>query len=143
MEETVVKVTKTEKYAMLDAILAAAEQSGIAIDDAAITYEMLHEFIANEQRMLAARTDKAKERNAKKRAEGDKLREVVYNALSETDFMTINEIVAAIGDEDVSNAMVINRLKYLVEDGKAEKDSVAVENSEGKSKKRSAYRKLA
>ena len=98
-------------------------------------------FCEHEIELLDKKTAKAKERAAAKRAEGDELTEQIYDVLSSDEFMTIPEIVKALGDEDVSAQKASYRLRSLVEANRAEKTEITVAGSDGgKASKRVAYR---
>lgn len=100
-------------------------------------------FCEHEIELLDKKTAKAKERAAAKRAEGDELTEQIYDVLSGDEFMTIPEIVKALGDEDVSAQRASYRLRSLVESHRAEKTEITVAGSDGgKSSKRVAYRRI-
>jgi hypothetical protein len=140
------KITKRTQLATLDAIVTAAEAEGIALSDEDITYESLHEFIAKEVELLDNKAAAAAKRAAAKKVEGDELREKIYSVLSDTDFMTVQDIVKALNDEDISAPMVIARLTQLAspEVNRITKETVTVPpaNEGGKSKKLTAYRKI-
>lgn len=106
-----------------------------------MTCDALREFIAHEIELLDNKAAAAAKRAQAKRDEGDALRARILEVMSTEDFMTIPEIVKAIGDEDVSAQMVTARLTQCVKADLAEKDSVSVEVA-GKAKKLSGYRKL-
>lgn len=98
-------------------------------------------FCEHEIELLDKKTAKAKERAAAKRAEGDELTEQIYNILSGDEFMTIPEIVKALGDEDISAQKASYRLRSLVEANRAEKTEITVASPDGgKASKRVAYR---
>ena len=98
-------------------------------------------FCEHEIELLDKKTAKAKERAAAKRAEGDELTEQIYDVLSGDEFMTIPEIVKALGDEDVSAQRASYRLRSLVEANRAEKTEITVASPDGgKASKRVAYR---
>lgn len=100
-------------------------------------------FCEHEIELLDKKTAKAKERAAAKRAEGDELTEQIYNVLYDDEFMTIPEIVKALGDESVSAQRASYRLRSLVEANRAEKTEITVAGSDGdKASKRVAYRKI-
>lgn len=146
MSNTVKKPTKKANYSAISKILAVAQENGIALDLGDITYESLNEFIEHEVELLDNKAAAAQKRAAAKKVEGDALREKIYGVLSDTDFMTINDIVKALGDEDISAQMVTARLTQLAapEVAKVEKDSITVPAATegGKSKKLSAYRRI-
>lgn len=100
-------------------------------------------FCEHEIELLDKKTAKAKERAEAKRAEGDELTEQIYDVLSADEFMTIPEIVKALGNEDVSAQKASYRLRGLVNENRAEKTEVSVAGADGgKASKKVAYRKL-
>lgn len=136
------KITKRECYNTLMTMVDHVESEGVAFENEDMTCDALREFIAHEIELLDNKAAAAAKRAQTKRDEGDALRARILDVMSTEDFMTIPEIVKAIDDEDVSAQMVTARLTQCVKAGLAEKDSVSVEVA-GKSKKLSAYRKLA
>lgn len=146
MTNSVKKPTKKANYSAISKILTAAQDAGIELNFEDITYESLAEFIDHEVELLDNKAAAAQKRAAAKKVEGDALREKIYNVLSDTDFMTINDIVKALGDEDISAQMVTARLTQLAapEVAKVEKDSISVPAATegGKAKKLSAYRRI-
>lgn len=141
MSNTVKKPTKKANYNAILSILSAAEGEGLVLESTEITYDSLREFIEHEVELLDNKAAAAAKRAQAKRDEGDALRARILEIMSTEDFMTIPEIVKAIGDEDVSAQMVTARLTQCVKADLAEKDSVSVEVA-GKAKKLSGYRKL-
>jgi hypothetical protein len=118
------KLTKKDYYNEILSILTEKDESQELID-----------FVQNQIDTLDKRAEKAKERAAEKRAEGDELRETVKSVLT-NDFQTVENIVSAINDEEVSKAKVIARLTQLVTLGEVEKTDV--KSDDGKTRK--AYR---
>lgn len=141
MSNTVKKPTKKANYNAILSILSAAEGEGLVLESTEITYDSLREFIEHEVELLDNKAAAAAKRAQAKRDEGDALRARILEVMSTEDFMTIPEIVKAIGDEDVSAQMVTARLTQCVKADLAEKDRVSVEVA-GKAKKLSGYRKL-
>ena len=141
---TTAKITKKARFEAISEILREAEAAGIELDMGEITYASLMEFINDEIELLNKKAEAAKKRAADKKVEGDALRAKIYDVLSDTDFMVIDEIVKALDDEDVSPQMVTSRLTQLVHVNQVEKDSVTkpATNENGKSRKLSAYRKI-
>lgn len=137
------KITKKEQLTTLRDIVDLAEENGFEVTGT--TFNELRGFIDNEITLLDNKAAAAKERAAKKREEGDQLRERVYDVLNTESYMTIAEIVSAIDDPDVSPAMVTSRLTQLSKLDRVEKDSISVASATegGKSKKLSAYRRKA
>lgn len=145
MNETVKKTSKKDKLFALKAITHAAENAGMGLDFEDITYDTLYEFIDHEIELLENKAAAAQKRAANRKAEGDALREQIYNVLSDTDFMTTDEIVKALGDEDITAQMVTSRLTQLVspEVARAEKTQITVAGKDGgRARKLSAYRKI-
>lgn len=145
MNETVKKISKKEKLLALKAVAQTAEGSGITLDMGDITYGTLYDFVDHEIELLENKAAAAQKRAASKKAEGDALREQIYNVLSDTDFMTTDEIVKALGDEDITAQMVTSRLTQLASEevGKVEKTQVTVSGKDGgRSRKLSAYRRI-
>lgn len=136
------KITKRESYNTLLNIVDIIEGNGIQFENEDMTCDTLREFINHEIELLDSKAAAAAKRAQTKRDEGDALRARILNVMSTEDFMTISEIVKAIGDDDVSPQMVTARLSQCVKAGLAEKDNVSVEVA-GKAKKLSGYRKLA
>ena len=111
-----VKMTKAMWFEEIKAVVEASDVEAKA--------EMV-EFIDAEMARLAAKAEKAKERAAAKKVEGDELREVVKAVLTD-EFQAIDAIVAQIDGEDVTKAKVTARLTQLVKAGMAEKDQIKV-----------------
>lgn len=146
MTNTVKKPTKKTNYNVILAILDYAENHGATIDAEGVTYESLRDFIGHEVELLDNKAAAAAKRAADKRQAGDELREKVAGVLDTEKFMTINEIVNALGDPDISAQMVTARLTQLAspEVGRVEKTTVTVPAATegGKSRKVSAYRAI-
>ena len=129
---------KVSKRDYLTAIIGAMHTGNIKYDPSDVIA-----FCEHEIELLDKKTAKAKERAAAKRAEGDELTEQIYNVLYDDEFMTIPEIVKALGDESVSAQRASYRLRSLVEANRAEKTEITVAGSDGgKASKRVAYRKI-
>lgn len=137
------KITKRENLGTLLDIVDKIEAEGFVFENEDMTCDTLREFINHEIELLDNKAAAAAKRAQAKREEGDALRAHILDVMSTEDFMTIKEIVKAIGDEDVSDQMVTARLSQAFKAGLVEKESVPVETANGKTVKRSAYRKLA
>lgn len=110
------KMTKAMWFEELKGVVLASEYAN---KDEAI------EFIDKQLETLAAKAEKAKERAAKTKAEGDELRAIVEGILT-ADAQPIDDIVAQIEGEDVTKAKVTARLTALVNAGIAKKEPVKV-----------------
>lgn len=86
------------------------------------------EFIEKQVDQLKTKAEKAKSRAEEKKLEGDALREVVYNALT-NEPQTIDAITDVVAEScsDVTKAKVTARLTQLVKLGEATKEQVKVE----------------
>lgn len=123
------KVTKRDYYEMLKEIVLNANVEGAT---------ELVEFIDKQVGLIDSKAEKAKARNAEKKANGDELREVVQSVLTD-EFQTIDAIVAQIEGEEITKAKVTARLTSLVNNGIAEKADV--KDDEGRKLK--AYKLVA
>ena len=114
------KVTKKEWYAEIRKIVEAAN---VENKDGAL------EFIDNQVKLLEAKAAKAQENAAKKKADGDNLREAVYNVLT-TELQTIDQITeqVVIEGEDITRNKVTSRLTQLVKADMAVKDTVKTDD---------------
>lgn len=134
--KTTDRIIKRDFY---EAIIKAMETGETNIEP-----DKIIEFCENEIALLDKKADKAKERAAAKKAEVDELMEKVYAVLSDTEFMTRNAVMDALGDmpEDVSIAKVGARLTKMVNNQTVEKSELTVANAEGKKSKVMGYRKI-
>lgn len=94
----------------------------------------LVEFIDKQLETLEKRKVSAANRAAKKREESDAMTEQILAQIGE-ELITVDEIVAAIDDENVTRNKVTARLSKLIKAGTIEKEAVKVNDS-----KRMAYR---
>ena len=94
----------------------------------------LLEFIDNEVAILEKRKVAAADRAAKKKAESDALTDEIFALIGENP-ITVDEIVVALDNEDVTRNKVTARLGKLVKAGLIIKETVKVEGN-----KRMAYR---
>lgn len=136
-------MTKMTKKNVFDALINFANGGELGYESGeefvVIDNEALRAFAAHEIELLDKKAVKAKESAAKKRAAGDELTEAVAAVLNE-EFQTIADVTAQIEGEDVTNSKVAYRLNALVKAGRAVKAEVAVEGSNGKSRKVMAYK---
>ncbi len=119
------KMTKRDYY---EEILSILTETDLTDETSALV-----DFVKNQIDTLDKRAEKAKERAAEKKAEGDELRETVKNVLT-NDFQTVEDIVNALDNEEITKAKVIARLTQLVALGEVEKTDVKDETS-GKTRK--------
>lgn len=109
MTTTETRVTKRE---CLETLIKLISITNVEFENPAMTNETLIDFCEHEIELLNKKAQSAAERAAERRAAGDALRAQIIDLLPEAggEPMTIAEIVAAIGDEDVSPSMVTARL---------------------------------
>ena len=128
------KMTKAMYFEVIRGIVegldAEAFPEGVGADD-------VLDFIDRQVALLDKRAAASKERAAKKRAASDELTELIYTMIFEAeDFITADDIVEKIGDEEVTKNKVTARVSKLVKAGRVAKEQVKLEDG----KKRMAYR---
>ncbi len=144
------KITKKEQYNVLLDIITLAEDNGFEVSSE-ITYEDLRNFVNHEIELLDSKAAAAQKRAAAKKQEGDALREDVLNVLSETEFMTIDQIVEKVREAtgktetQITRNMVTSRLTQLGEKGtnQVEREQISIGGEGAKGRKASAYRRKA
>lgn len=128
------KMTKAMYFEIIKDIVKGlgteAFPEGVSADD-------VLDFIDRQVALLDKRAAASKERAAKKRAASDELTELIYTMIFEAeDFITADEIVEKIDDEEVTKNKVTARVSKLVKAGRVAKEQVKLEDG----KKRMAYR---
>ena len=116
------KMTKVEMFENIRSYLNGNEMS-CSVDEAV-------EFIDKQIEQLEAKAAKAKYRAAAKRADGDALRETVFQCV-DAKSKTIDEITAAVIDivedaSDITKAKVTARLTQLVKNGSVVKEQTKI-----------------
>ena len=127
MEKTV-KTTKKDNFIAIVNVLEDAGRTDLA------------DVIKHEIELLENKAAKAKETAAKKKVEGDALRDAVQAVLTD-ELCTIADITAKVEGEDVTAAKVQFRLNALVNAGIARKEQISV--GEGDTKRKLMAYKLA
>ena len=122
------KITKKEYYTMLRDIVRGDSNSEMTNSQ----YELI-EFIDKQIEAIETKAEKAKEKAAEKKANGDELREVVQSVLT-NEYQTIDAITSQINGEDVTKAKITARLTSLVKAGLATKSDLRNEET-GKTQK--------
>ncbi len=122
------KIAKTTKKDILSAIATViTEDFNVQVGEVTVTAEDVNEYIAKTIDQLNAKNEKARERAAEKKADGDELRAKIEALLTE-EFQTGDEITAALNDPEITKAKVTARLTQLVKAGKAFKATVKTED---------------
>ena len=86
-------------------------------------------FIQERIDALDRRAEKTKERAAARKVEGDELREAIYHVLGDSP-RTIPEILAALGDAELTPNKITARLTQLINLEKVGKEKVKTEAGE-------------
>lgn len=115
------KITKRDNFNAIIEVLTDAGREDLA------------KVIEHEIELLDNKAAKAKATAAKKKVEGDALRDAVQAVLTD-ELATIADITAKVEGEDVSTAKVQFRLNALVNAGIARKEQVTVGEGESKRK---------
>ena len=113
------KFTKIEVLEAIKGLFVEGTETEVAEAD-------IIAFCDKEIENLQKKAVKAKEANAKKKAEGDKLLEDVKAALSD-EFETIPTIALRVQNEDATVSKVTYRLSQLEKMGVAEKKEITVD----------------
>lgn len=122
------KLTKKDYYVMLKDIVRGdtnSEMTSGQLD--------LINFIDKQIASIETKAEKAKEKAAEKKVNGDELREVVQSVLTD-EYQTIDTIVSQIEGEEITKAKVTARLTSLVKAGLATKSDLKNEET-GKTQK--------
>ena len=127
------KITKREKFEMLKEIIRGDVNVEMTVEQAELI-----DFLDAQINAIDTKAEKAKARNAEKKANGDELRDVVQSVLT-NELQTIDAIVAQIEGEEITKAKITARLTSLVKNGIAEKEDV--KDEEGRKLK--AYKLVA
>ena len=115
------KITKRENFLSIVEVLVEAG------------HEDLAKVIEHEIELLDNKAAKAKATAAKKKVEGDALRDAVQAVLTD-ELATIAEVTAKVEGDEITSAKVQFRLNALVNAGIARKEQVTVGEGEAKRK---------
>ena len=128
--ENTVKKTKIMYFTELREMVMAAVEDQVQQDE-------LLEFIDKQIMTLEKRKIAAAERAEKKRVESDALTDAIFAEIGD-ELITVDEIVAALDDEDVTRNKVTARLGKLVKAEKITKEPVKVDGNRRMGYKRAA-----
>lgn len=110
-------MTKKEKFEAIGSVFATIDHE---------CKDEILEFVQAEIEALDRKAVKAKETSAKKRAEGDALRDTIEGMLGE-EALTVGDILERLDDDTLTSAKVVARMTQLVKAGKATKETVKVD----------------
>lgn len=111
------KITKVEKLNMIRDILAGDGNTEVTEEAT-----MLIAFVDEQIEQIQSKAEKAKQRAAEKKAEGDALRNTIQ-ALMTNEWQSIDDIFNQIEDEEVTRSKITARLTQLIKAGVIEKGS--------------------
>lgn len=97
-------------------------------EDTDVTLEDMVDYIDTTLAQLDKKAEKAAERAAKNKAEGDELRAKVFALVTDTP-QTADEITASLGNAEVSKAKVVARLTQLVKAEAVKKEETKIGDS--------------
>ena len=123
--------TKLTKKDILNAIKTVAAQDPDAMFDEVVSAKDVIDFVDTTIAQLEAKAEKAKERAAKVKAEGDEIRDAIEAVLTE-EFKPIATIIEEVGIEDLTPGKVSARVGQLIKLGRAEKTDIKVGNKKVK-----------
>lgn len=126
--ENAVKKTKVMYFAELKDMVMEAENIENELRDELVN------FIDKQVETIEKRKVAAAARAEKKRAEADALTDEIFALMTE-EFMTADEIVDALEDEDVTRNKVTARLAKLIKENKVVKETIKIDK-----KKKMAYK---
>lgn len=115
------------KKDVFSAILALDITEDIQVGDVIVTPADITETLEKAIEQLDSKAAKAREKAAEKKAAGDELRVKIKDVLTD-EYQTLSQITAALGDPDITNAMVTPRINALVKLGEAHKADARVDN---------------
>lgn len=107
-------MTKVEKF---EAIIAFLSENGADVE--------LVDTMEAEKAAVIRKAEKARERAAEKKTEGDELRSVIESLLTDTP-QTAEELLAQIDGEELTKAKIVSRMGQLIRLGLASKGQVEV-----------------
>jgi hypothetical protein len=120
-------VTKRTVLSAIDKYVAAHDDFEVTVDGVVVTAEDVDAYVTTTIEQIDKKNEKAKERNAQKKAEGDALRATIAGLLTDTP-QTIADIMAQIDDPEVTPAKVTARLTQLRKAGEAYSVDVKVDS---------------
>lgn len=117
------KVTKKDILTAIATLIS--EDASVQIEEVTVTGEDVIDYVNKTIEQLENKANKARERAAEKKTEGDELRTAVAAVLT-NEYQPIDAITSAIDMEDVTKSKVTARLTQLVRAGLAKKEQIKV-----------------
>lgn len=117
------KVTKKDILTAIATLIS--EDASVQVGEVTVTGEDVIDYVNKTIEQLENKANKARERAAEKKIEGDQLRDAVAAVLT-NEYQPIDTITSAIDMEDVTKSKVTARLTQLVRAGLAKKEQIKV-----------------
>lgn len=114
-------MAKTEKNVTKGQVLRAIKElikaeDAIMVDGVQVTGVDIIKYCNTTLDQIANKADKAREANAKKKVEGDAITAAILSALTDKP-QTADQIIAAVGNDELTKNKVASRLATPVKDG--------------------------
>lgn len=122
---TTVNVTKTMVLDAIKALIAADAE--ITVGDVTVTGTDIQNYCDSAKAQITKKNERARERAAEKRAEGDGLTTAIRGVITDT-MQSADEITASIAIEGVTKNKVVARLGQMVRAGEIVKEQFKAED---------------
>ena len=126
------KVTKIDVLNAIIDVFAKQQEFEVTLEnEVTVTALDILNYASVTIDQINAKAARAAEKAREKAEKGDELLPVIKGALCE-DYLSVEELLARIGDEELTRNKVVSRLTKLVKDGVALKDSIKVKGRKSK-----------
>ena len=132
------KVTKRRAFVALREELANGIITTFEDAEGTFSVDEVITILDKAVEQLDNKNEKAKERAAAKKAEGDELREQIFGILGD-EYKTLADIEKEIGNEEITKSKIVARLTQLCKAGKVEKADIKA----GEGRKVKGYKVIA
>jgi esterase/lipase len=122
---TTTNVTKTMVLDAIKALIAADAE--ITVEDVTVTGTDIQNYCDSAKAQIVKKNERARERAAEKRAEGDELTTAIRSVITDT-LQSVDEITANVAIENVTKNKVIARLGQMVRAGEIMKEQFKAED---------------
>lgn len=134
------KITNRDRFTTLRQIIKTIGND-IEYPEGMNTDNMI-EFIDRQIELIDNKLAITKRRAEEKKIAGDELRKRIYDVLSAEEYMTIDDVVAALNDPGVSPQAAVPRLSQLHSLGEIERVKQKIDIGDNKTKERTVYKKI-
>ena len=126
------KVTKIDVLNAIIDVFAKQQEFEVTLEnEVTVTALDILNYASVTIDQINAKAARAAEKAREKAEKGDELLPVIKGALCE-DYLSVEELLARIGDEELTRNKIVSRLTKLVKDGVALKDSIKVKGRKSK-----------